>query len=156
MDLKFTIRPAAESEAEADWCVRLMAGNDPWLRYGYSPERCRGVLNWPGRSLHVAVAEENLGFILLHPRGFLGSPYIAIVAVAEEFRGKGIGSALLKFAEQTFSEARHIYLCVSSFNLRAMQLYQRHGYRKAGELEDFLADGFSEFLMCKRLSQKNT
>lgn len=148
--MEVTIRPADESEI--DWCAHLMACNDPWLTYRCSVEWSRNVLNWPGSSLYVAVAEEAIGFILLHHRGFLGSPYIAAVVVAEEYRGNGIGGRMLKFAEQAFSGARHAYLCVSSFNCRALQLYQRHRYLKIGELPDFIADGVSEFLMGKELS----
>lgn len=81
----------------------------------------------------------------------MGEPYIAAVVVAEEFRSKGIGSRMLEFAEQAFAEARHTYLCVSSFNSRVLPLYRRHGYVKVGELPDLIADGFSELLMCKRL-----
>jgi len=138
-------------DAEVDWCAQLMAGNDPWLTYRCSVQWSRHVLNWPGSSLYIAAAEENIGFILLHQKGFLGSPYIAAVVVAEEFRDTGTGGRMLEFAEQTFAEARHAYLCLSSFNSRALLFYQRHGYVKVGELPDFIADGFSEFLMCKRL-----
>jgi len=74
--------------------------------------------------------------ILLHRKGFLGSPYIAAVAVVEEFRGNGIGAAMLDFADQAFSGARHAFLCVSSFNPRAQRLYEQLGYRKVGELQD--------------------
>jgi ribosomal protein S18 acetylase RimI-like enzyme len=143
------IRPA--EDFEFDWCAQLMAGNDPWLTYKCPVDWCRNVLNWPGSSLYIADAGQASGFILLHRRGFLGSPYIAAVAVAEELRGNGIGGAMLDFAERAFSGTRHVFLCVSSFNPRAQQLYERHGYGKMGELQDFIADGFTEFLMCKRL-----
>jgi len=149
MALEVTIRRAEASEA--DWCAQLMAANDPWLKYKLSPEWCRNLLRWPGSSLYMAVDKKAVGFILLHQRGFLGSPYIAAVVVAEEFRGKGIGSKMLEFAELAFSGARHVYICVSSFNGRAMQLYQRHGFAKIGDLPDFIADGTTELLMCKRL-----
>ena len=149
MTLEFNIRPAAKPEI--DWCAQQMAENDPWLTYRCSAEWSRNVLNWPGSSLYLAVAEKNVGFILLHQRGFLGAPYIAAVVVAEEFRGNGIGSTMLEFAERAFSGTRHVYLCVSSFNGRALRFYQRHGYRKIGELPDFIAEGASEFLMSKQL-----
>jgi len=144
-----SIRPALEPEF--DWCALSMARSDPWLTYRCSVEWSREVLNWPGSSLYVAAAGKPVGFMLLHPRGFLGSPYIAAVVVTEEFRGRGIGSRMLKFAEEVFAGTRHAYLCVSSFNSRAFALYERHGYVKVGDLPDFIADGYSEFLMCKRL-----
>ena len=66
-------------------------------------------------------------------------------------RGTGVGSALLIHAEQYFPEARHIFLCVSSFNARARQLYERRGYTAVGELKDYVIEGASEILMHKRL-----
>lgn len=149
MASKLTMRLAAA--AEADWCAQRMANNAPWQSYNCSLEWCRNLLKWPGSSLYVAITDQTVGFLLLHPKGFLGSPYIAAVLVAEEFRGNGIGGTMLEFAEQIFSGSRHTYLCVSSFNSRALRLYQRHGYLKVGELPDFIADGVSELLMCKRL-----
>jgi ribosomal protein S18 acetylase RimI-like enzyme len=149
--LQVAIRPAAGPDLE--WCVRLMVENDPWKKYECSEEWCRRVLGWRSSSLYIADRERAAGFLLLHQRGFLGSPYIAAIAVAEEFRGARVGSALIEFAEQEFRPARHAFLCVASFNARARQLYERHGYRVTGELKDFMAEGTSEFLMCKRLCQ---
>lgn len=71
--------------------------------------------------------------------------------IAEQFRTRGIGSGMLRFSETVFAQERNVYLCVSSFNSRAFALYQRHGFEKVGELPDFIADGYSELVMCKRL-----
>lgn len=95
--------------------------------------------------------EERLGFLLLHPTGVAGSPYIAAVAASEAARGHGVGSALLASAEHWIPAARHIFLCVSSFNQRARKLYERHGYAQAGEFPDYVIEGASEILMHKRL-----
>jgi len=149
MHVAVTIRPA--SDPEIGWCAELMAASDPWLTYKCSVQWSTNVLRWPGSSLFVADTDKPVGFVLLHPRGFLGSPYIAAVVVMKEFRGAGIGSRMLAFAEEMFAESRHVFLCVSSFNPKALALYERHGYVKVGELPDFIADGYSEFLLCKRL-----
>ena len=45
-----------------------------------------------------------IGFILLHSKGFLGSPYIAAVVIAEEYRERGIGTGMLHFAETVFAQ----------------------------------------------------
>ncbi len=148
-----TIDEAAEPERE--WCAQLMAGSDPWITLGRGLEQCRALLRHPEYLLFVAhYGEEPCGFVLLHPRGVAGSPYIASVAVAERFRGSGIGAALLAYAEKQFSgRARHIFLCVSSFNERARRLYERLGYIAVGELKDYVIEGASETLMHKRLAQ---
>jgi ribosomal protein S18 acetylase RimI-like enzyme len=79
------------------------------------------------------------------------SPYIASIAVAEYARGKGIGSQLLAFAEKHEAGSRFIFLCVSSFNHRAQELYYRLGYERVGEIPNYVVEGHSELLLCKKL-----
>ncbi len=138
---------------EREWCASLMAGSDPWRTLGRTIELCRPVCHDPEYQLYVAHLEDKpCGFILLHHRGVASSPYVASIATDESFRGKGIGSRLLTFAEDLFRpNARHIFLCVSSFNDRARKLYERVGYEVVGELKDYVIDGASEILMHKWL-----
>jgi ribosomal protein S18 acetylase RimI-like enzyme len=142
----------AATTDERERCARAMAESDPWLAYQRSIEWCRYVLNWPGSELFVPANGELLGFLLLHAQGFLGNPYIAAIWVAERHRGNGMGGRMLSFAEDSFAGSRFVYLCVSSFNARASGLYERHGYAKIAELPDFVADGYCEVLMRKRLA----
>lgn len=147
------ISPASESDR--DWCAELMAGSDPWITLGRGLEECRTVCHHPEYLLFVAHAGfERCGFVLLHPRGLASSPYIASIATAGEFRGKGIGSRLLAFAESFVRpRSRHIFLCVSSFNARARALYERQGYTVVGELKDYILKGASEIIMHKALEK---
>jgi ribosomal protein S18 acetylase RimI-like enzyme len=130
-----------------------MAGSDPWLRLGRGLEACREACGRPGYELFVARDEGRpCGFVLVHPRGLAGSPYVASIAVAADRRGKGLGETLLGFVERRFRpEARHLFLCVSSFNDGARRLYERLGYQAVGEFEDYVKDGASEILMHKWL-----
>jgi len=143
------------TDAEGEWCAKLMAGSEPWTTLGRGPEQCRAVCRHPEYLLLVAHGQgAPCGFILLHPRGVAGSPYIASIAVAEHFRGQGIGTRLLDYAEAHFAgAARHIFLCVSSFNERARRLYEGRGYTVIGELKDYIIEGASEILMHKRLAR---
>ncbi len=135
------------------WCSELMASSEPWVALGRGLDVCRSACVDPAYLVLVARREGTpCGFIRLHPRGVAGSPYVASVAVAEEARGLGIGTALLEAAEARFVTARYIFLCVSSFNRRARTLYERCGYRLVGELPDYVIDGASELLMGKRLA----
>jgi len=145
------IGPATESERE--WAAQLMASSEPWITLGRGLESCRETCQRPGYHLFVARdGDTPCGFILLHPRGVAGSPYVASIAVAASQRGRGIGKRLLDFAErQLRPEARHIFLCVSSFNAAARRLYEREGWKAVGELEDYIIDGASEILMHKWL-----
>lgn len=137
---------------DADWCARLMVSTDPWLTLGRDLAACRASVGRPGGELFLARAgDDPLGFLLLHPQGLAGSPYVALVAVTARARGRGIGSRLLDFAHARYPDARHIFLCVTSFNVGARALYERHGYRVVGELKDHSGPGFSELLMQKTL-----
>ena len=150
---KINITPATEEERE--WAARLMAGSEPWITLGREIEACR-IACGPRPEYELFIAHEQgrpCGFILCHPLGLAGSAYIASIAVADDFRGRGIGARLLHFAEDRYrSVSRHIFLCVSSFNTRARQLYERHGYVAVGEFKDYVIEGASEILMHKRLS----
>ncbi len=145
------IGPAQDTERE--WCARLMAGSDPWVTLGRGLDACRETCSRPGYELLVArEAGAALGFALVHPRGVAGSPYLASIAVSAEARGRGIGRLLLAFVEDRYRpQARHFFLCVSSFNQRARRLYERQGYQAVGVLEDYVIDGASEVLMHKWL-----
>ncbi len=147
------ISPARDDERE--WAAEVMAGSDPWIVLGRGLPACRVRCNDPEHHLFVArLGGDPCAFILIHPRGVAGSPYVASVAVAERYRGRGIGTQLLSFAEDLFrGRARYIFLCVSSFNVRARALYERLGYSVVGELKDYVIDGASETLMHKRLSK---
>jgi ribosomal-protein-alanine N-acetyltransferase len=152
-EAELTIEPASADERE--WAAALMAHSEPWITLRRGLEQCRIACRRPEYLLFVAhLSGRPCGFVLLHPRGVAGSPYLASIAVAEEFRGAGVGTRLLNFVEQIFRpQARHLFLCVSSFNQRARALYERHGYRVVGELKDYVIDGTSEFLMHKPLNR---
>jgi len=143
---------ALAQEPDFEWCAHLMAGSEPWITLRRGIEQCRAALHRPGDELFVAHdADRPVGFILIRPFGCAGSPYIASVAVAENARGEGIGAQLLAFAEKYVAGSRFIFLCVSSFNLRAQAFYVRLGYERVGALPDYIIEGHSELLLCKRL-----
>jgi ribosomal protein S18 acetylase RimI-like enzyme len=145
------IEPARAGDDE--WCARVMVATDPWRTLGRDLARCLTSIRRPGGELFVARrGDQPLGFILLHPTGMAGHPYVAVVAVAAQARGAGIGARLLAFAETRYPEAKHIFLCVTNINTGARRLYERLGYRMVGEIPDFSGPGFSELIMHKRLA----
>lgn len=140
---------------DSEWCARLMASNEPWITLKRNLHGCRATLARTGTELFVAREshESNaLGFILLAPYGFAGSPYVAAIAVANDGRSCGVGARLLVFAEKRYSDRGHLFLLVSSFNHRAQQFYRRHAFECVGELKDYLVSGHSELIFHKRLS----
>ncbi len=79
--------------------------------------------------------------------------YLQSVGVAAEWRGRGVGSKLIAFAEERiFKEAPNVFILVSSFNDSARALYERLGYQVIGELKDYIVAGHSEILLRKSVA----
>jgi len=147
------IRIAAAAPDDFEWCARVMASTEPWITLRRDLAGCLEAVARPGTELFVARDQGSpAGFILLAAYGMAGSPYVASIAVAAEARGRGVGSQLLRFAEEHFAGRQHLFLLVSSFNLRAEKLYRRHGYEFVGELKDYVVPGHSELIFHKRLA----
>ena len=151
VSVPLSIIPA--TDAEREWCAQVMASTDPWITLGRDLEQCRAFCANREYLLYVAHSGgEPCGFMLMHRRGLASSPYITVLAVAREFRSQGVGSQMLAFAEDFFrKDARHLFLCVSSFNTRAQAFYARHGFAAVGELKDYIKPGASEIILHKRL-----
>jgi ribosomal protein S18 acetylase RimI-like enzyme len=143
------------SDAEAEACARLMASSEPWITLRRDYDESLEILRDPLREAYVAVhadTGEVVGFVIVNMRGaFVG--YLQTVAVHGEWRGKGLGSRLIAFAERRiFRDAPNAFVCVSSFNPRARALYERLGYEVIGELRDYVVRGHSEWLLRKSVA----
>ena len=78
--------------------------------------------------------------------------YIQLLGVASEFRGRGVGKALIEFAERRiFRETPNVFICVSDFNREAQGFYAKLGYQTVGELTDFIIAGHAEILLRKTI-----
>jgi ribosomal protein S18 acetylase RimI-like enzyme len=151
------IRPLA-TDAEAQACAALMSSIDPWLRLGRSFDESLRIVRDPAREVYVAIDQNGAdpgtrvaGFVVIVMQGaFVG--YIQSVAVGERWRGRGVGSTLLTFAERRiFRDEPNVFICVSSFNPRARRLYERLGFEVVGELRDYVVRGHAELLLRKTI-----
>jgi ribosomal protein S18 acetylase RimI-like enzyme len=109
-----------------------------------TPEFARDETHWisslRGEDRAVFLAEQDstaVGFItvqVMHPISPLLQPMtvgrIGSVAVSEQLRGRGVGSTLMKLAEQWAREngANDVRLTVWAFNEQAVGLYRELGY----------------------------
>ncbi|MFN2565832.1 MAG: GNAT family N-acetyltransferase [Gemmatimonadaceae bacterium] len=149
---RVTVRPIAGDD-EVRVCAQIMATSDPWVTLGRTTDQALAILSdREVQEIYVAVHEGTVvGFVILVLKGaFVG--YIRTVAVHADWRSRGLGRRLLRFAEERiFRESPNVFLCVSSFNTRARSLYDRLGYETVGELRDYIVRGHSEWLMRKTL-----
>lgn len=140
---------------EALVCAAIMVNSEPWITLEREFNDALGLVMDTGKEVYVACAgDEVAGHIVVNMQGpFAG--YIQALVVALKWRERGIGSQLVRFAEERiFRESPNVFLCVSSFNPRAQQLYARLGYERIGELKDYVIAGASEFLMRKSIGPK--
>jgi ribosomal protein S18 acetylase RimI-like enzyme len=128
----------------------MMAGTDPWLTLGRTCDACLQIVRDQSKEVYVARLDQALaGFLIVNMGGpFPG--YIQTVCVHAEHRGQGIGSRLIRWAEERiFRDSPNVFMCVSSFNEGAFRLYRRLGYEVIGELKDYLVRGHSAILLRK-------
>jgi ribosomal protein S18 acetylase RimI-like enzyme len=140
---------AADRDRVAE-CARLMAGSAPWITLGRTFESAVRTLQDPGKELHVVFDNGQVtAFVLLDLRGLLCG-YIQSVCVLSSRRQRGLGTALIQWAEaRIFRDSPDVFLCVSSFNIDAQRLYQRLGYEVVGRFADFVVPGHDELLLRK-------
>lgn len=88
-------------------------------------------------------------FVYKNPdiRGYIGisiaadEGYILNIAVRPEYRGQGIGKALVNFLIESYRDSlRFITLEVRPSNTEALKLYSRFGFEKAGERKNYYSN----------------
>lgn len=81
--------------------------------------------------------------------------YIQTLEVAQEQRGQGIGTELLRRMESSAQQvgASLIWLHVDAENAGAIRLYEAHGYRLEGREENYYAQRRDALMYAKRLNE---
>jgi ribosomal protein S18 acetylase RimI-like enzyme len=149
--IDLAIRPLRTTD-EAQQCALMMALDEPWKTLQRDYTLLLGTVSDPTKEVFVAYANDKLcGCVIIEMHGaFVG--YVKSICVGPDWRGMGIGTALIQSAEQRiFRETPNVFLCVSSFNVRARQFYERLGYVVIGELHDYVVAGHAEVLLRKTI-----
>lgn len=122
-------------------------------------KRCFGSDAWPWVDMLAALVTPGavrlkalmdarvVGYVIADQRE-RGVGWIASIAVAPEARREGIGSALLRAAEQTLDTPR-IRLALRPSNRAALNLYQQHGYESVTHWPSYYNDGEDALVMEK-------
>ena len=129
---------------EAAECAELMTTSEPWLTLRLSRETALAVLTDPAKEVHaIRDAKGVAGFVVIDMRGLLGLRQI--LCVRADCRGRGIGSGLLRWAEERIlRDSPNVFICVSSFNGDARRLYERLGFELVGTLRELLVPGHDD------------
>lgn len=90
-------------------------------------------LGWARSGFTVATKDDLiLGYVIA--LGKEGAGMIQSIAVSPEFREKGIGAALMRFAVDYLSRYEQIYLLVDPNNAAAISLYRRFSFTETGRI----------------------
>ena len=143
------IRPLNRS-GEAAECAELMLRSEPWITLGLRRETALAALIDPDKEVYAIRDDRGVaGFVVVDMRGLV-TGYIQILCVRPDRRSEGIGSALLRWAEERiFRDSPNAFICVSSFNAGARRLYERLGFEMVGVLRELLVRGHDEILLRK-------
>ncbi len=143
------IRPLRD-EKEARDCAARIAATEPWKSINFPAEQVLQRLTNSKREVFIAELEGQIaGALILHLDGVLNG-YLQTIVVFSEFQCRGLGKQLMNFAEEKiFRQSPNVFLCVAHFNEHAQKFYAQLGYKKVGELENYLQSGMTEILMRK-------
>jgi GNAT superfamily N-acetyltransferase len=79
--------------------------------------------------------------------------FVEFLFVPEHLRGRGIGTTLLRTAEQEALARECIGVCLDTFDFNAPGFYRKHGYEVIAALES-PRRGFKRHIFSKRLAAK--
>ncbi len=107
------------------------------------------VLSFPGVVRLKAVEQDQMvGFIAGDPRPSEGFSWIATIGVLPEYRGKGLGRALLEACEAQLT-TENIRLSVRASNTEAIRMYEKAGYQLVDRWARYYDDGEDALIMEK-------
>jgi ribosomal-protein-alanine N-acetyltransferase len=110
-----------------------------------------GILTFPNIIRLKAVCDEQMvGFVAGDIKRSESLAWIATIGVLPEYRGRGIGAALLRACEEKL-EVPVIRLVVRQSNDTAIRLYERFGYALLGKWRKYYSDGEDGTVMEKRI-----
>jgi [ribosomal protein S18]-alanine N-acetyltransferase len=129
MDAPYRIRPASAADATAMVAIERRCFGDPW-----SEESFREALISAWTFCLVAQnVREMIGYLV--GREVAGTGEVLNLAVAPEFRRRGVGGALLRAGLTALRQRRvdEVFLEVRESNHSAQALYVSHGFRPVGQ-----------------------
>ncbi len=110
-----------------------------------------GILTFPNILRLKAVSDDQMvGFVAGDIKRTERLAWIATIGVLPEYRGRGIGAALLSACEAQI-DVPVIRLVVRPSNETAIHLYERFGYASLGKWRRYYSDGEDGAVMEKRV-----
>lgn len=87
----------------------------------------------------------------LYGRFFYQWLFIELLSVPEQARGQGVGSTLMRMAEDLAREKACVGIWLDTFDFQAPGFYEKLGYSELGQIVDY-PPGHKRFFFQKRLA----
>lgn len=98
---------------------------------------------------HIALLKNDPAGYLILNHAFFEQTFIALLYIAEPHRRRGIGKALLQYAEQ-ISRAPKLFTSTNASNKPMQNLLLKQGFKPSGTIEN-LDENDPELIFCKPL-----
>lgn len=132
----------------------IISSSQAWTCYGIDFAKAMKLFEQMQDNIYVAEINEKLvGFVTVRIDGVgnIGA-YLRMIAVAQVFRGKGIGAQLIDYASRIATEnIPNLFLICSVENIRAQSFYERNDFIRIGIIKDLVSVGHDEIFYRKRL-----
>ena len=131
----------------------ILVSMDPWLTLGYGTEALSHYLLRadPALRRYCLKASGALAGVLTLRHPWLFGPFIELIALFDDFRGKGFGREVIDWICREFPDSPNLWATVSSFNPEAQKFYPRLGFENTAVLPDLIRPGRDEILLRKRI-----
>src|SRR5262245_50367482 len=102
---------------DARACAQMLVTTEPWITLQLTFDRAVARLKDARYEIYAVRDDAGVAaFVVLDMHGLL-SGYIQTVCVRSDRRGEGLGTALIRWAEdRIFRDSPNVFICVSSFN----------------------------------------
>jgi len=139
---------------QAQAIAEMLAASEPWLTLKFPAAALANYLMRDDAALrrYAVLIDSQLAGVICVRHPWLRGPYIELLGLSPDHRGKGIGKQLLAWAEtEARREAKNLWVVASSFNQPALDFYQGLGFYPIGPIQGLVTPEHDEILLRKIL-----
>lgn len=144
--------PFTNGQAQA--VAEMLARSEPWLSLKFSASALANYLlrDDPALRRYAISVDGDLAGVICVRYPWLRGPYIELLGLSPNHRGKGLGRQVLDWAEaEARREARNLWVLTSSFNHAALHFYESLGFNPIGPIQGLVSPEHDEILLRKCL-----